>query len=361
MKTIAERRAERVRWTDARLTAELIAAAAGERSALVEFLLDLIEFDHRSLSQKGACSSVFDYCTRRLGYSSSEAGRRIAVARKGEKFSLLLEMRERGDLHLSGAGLLAGLLTPHNHASVLSRAKGGTQAEIERLAAALAPKPPPRDSVRAIRAPALRAQLAPPGISAAVPAAPTGPLPSSSPAMPADLFGVPVVEQPPAPPPTTDAGEELFAVTFAATAETQVLLARATELLRHRFPKGSINDIVNFALKNLLARIDRDLRKPPRPGKPPARGTRRGRYIPEAVKQEAWRRDGGQCAFVAADGTRCASRAWLEFDHAVPYALGGSSVDAANIRPYCRPHNAWAAKQTFGPWTGGIMKPQNTS
>lgn len=383
MKTIAERRAERACWSDARLTAELLKAAAGERSSLIELLLDLVEFDHRSLSQKGAYPTLFAYCTRKLGYSSSEAGRRIAVARKSEKFPLLLEMIERGELHLSGAAMLTGLLTPSNQAEVLRRAKGRTQDEIARLAAALAPKPRPRDSVRPIRAPALRAEIAaaqiPDDIAGPVPApvpmtgpapiagpAPSSiPLPPSVPALPVepDLFGNPI--PPPAPEPPDEA--ELFEISFPATAETKSMLARAGELLRHRFPKGELNDIVNFALKNLLARIDRDLRKTPRARKPhpasasgsdgaprPERASR-GRYIPETVKQEAWRRDGGQCAFVAADGTRCSSRAWLEFDHAVPYALGGSSSDAANIRPYCRPHNAWAAEQIFGPRPGGSM------
>ena len=110
MKTIDDRRGERKKWSDERLTLELANAAAGERGSLVELLLDLVEFDHRSLSQKGAHHTLFDYCTRRLGYSSSEAGRRIAVARKGETFPMLVEMIERGELHLSGAAMLAGLL-----------------------------------------------------------------------------------------------------------------------------------------------------------------------------------------------------------------------------------------------------------
>ncbi|MDP3542184.1 MAG: hypothetical protein Q8T11_06890 [Elusimicrobiota bacterium] len=293
MPTIKERRAERERWSDERLTASL-AAAVGERSSLVELLLDLVEFDHRSLCQKGAYHTLFDYCTRKLGYSSSEAGRRIAVARKSEKFPLLLEMIERGELHLSGAAMLAGLLTPGNHAEVLRRAKGRTQDEIGRLVAALAPKPAPRDRIRALSAPAFAAAApaapapatpasAAPAPAASAPAAPApaarvhaAPIPTSSvpaipilaapAAIPAALTAVPLpaVSAPPEPPeslpaqPAASAGvppepkprepsEELFLVSFPATLETRELIERAKEVLRHRIPKAELDKIFNKA------------------------------------------------------------------------------------------------------------------
>ncbi|MCR4294302.1 MAG: hypothetical protein NUW21_02115 [Elusimicrobia bacterium] len=376
MQTIQERRAERARWSDERLTAELANAAAGERSSLVELLLDLVEFDHRSLCQKGAYHTLFDYCTRKLGYSSSEAGRRIAVARKSEKHPLMLEMIDRGDLHLSGAAMLAGLLTPENHAEVLRRAKGRTQDEIGRLVAALAPKPAPRDRIRALSAPPEAAGLSSPPAAAPVPAAPAPAAPTPAPSAPAAIpAAIPAVPKPlpagsatlpapaagvPAEPKPREPSEELFLVSFPATRETRELIERAKEVLRHRFPKAELDKIFNLALKTLLARVDRDQRKPRRAVLAPA-SPKRTRYVPEAVKRESWRRAGGQCVFIAEDGTRCASRAWLEFDHKVPYALGGSSVDSANIRVYCRAHNAWASEQIFGPRPGGKMKPYDTS
>lgn len=339
MKTINERLAERATWTDERLTMDLANAASRERSSLVELLLDLIEFDHRSLSQKGAYHTLFDYCTRKLGYSSSEAGRRIAVARNGEKFPLLLEMIDRGKLHLSGAGMLAGLLTADNHAEVLKRANGRTQEEIGRIAAALAPKPSPMDRIRVVSVPLAAVELSVPAASPPALLSQDAPRDNATEMKPV---------------------EATYAVTFAATQETHDRLQRAQELLRHRFPRGDLDRIFNLALKTLLDGLDRDLRKPAKPRARKA-ASRRSRHIPETVKQRSWERAGGQCAFVAEDGTRCASRAWLEFDRATPYALGGSSVDPSNIRLYCRSHNAWASRQIFGPWTGGKMKPQNTS
>ncbi|MDD5657597.1 MAG: HNH endonuclease signature motif containing protein [Elusimicrobia bacterium] len=69
------------------------------------------------------------------------------------------------------------------------------------------------------------------------------------------------------------------------------------------------------------------------------------RRIPQSVKDEVWARDGGRCAFVSAGGKRCDERDGLEFDHVVPWAMGGRSHDPRNIRLLCRAHNrlrAWA-------------------
>jgi len=53
--------------------------------------------------------------------------------------------------------------------------------------------------------------------------------------------------------------------------------------------------------------------------------------IPEKVRIEVWRRDGGQCA-------RCGSRERLEYDHIVPVTKGGSNT-ARNIELLCEDCN----------------------
>ena len=53
--------------------------------------------------------------------------------------------------------------------------------------------------------------------------------------------------------------------------------------------------------------------------------------IPESVRIEVWRRDGGKCA-------RCGSREKLEYDHIVPISKGGSNT-ARNIELLCEKHN----------------------
>lgn len=53
--------------------------------------------------------------------------------------------------------------------------------------------------------------------------------------------------------------------------------------------------------------------------------------IPEKVRIEVWRRDGGKCV-------KCGSREKLEYDHIVPVSLGGSNT-ARNVELLCEKCN----------------------
>jgi hypothetical protein len=65
------------------------------------------------------------------------------------------------------------------------------------------------------------------------------------------------------------------------------------------------------------------------------------------VRDEVWRRDGGQCAFIGSTGHRCTSRHQLQLHHFHPFALGGPPL-AANLSLRCRAHNLHAAEQDYG-------------
>jgi len=69
--------------------------------------------------------------------------------------------------------------------------------------------------------------------------------------------------------------------------------------------------------------------------------------VTNATRRAVAARDGLQCSWVDAQGRRCASRAWLEYDHRQPRGKGGSS-DAHNVRIFCRAHNQFAAEQAYG-------------
>lgn len=53
-----------------------------------------------------------------------------------------------------------------------------------------------------------------------------------------------------------------------------------------------------------------------------------GRMIPQSVKDAVWRRDEGKCVF-------CGSQENLEFDHIIPFSLGGSNT-YRNIQLLCQ-------------------------
>jgi 5-methylcytosine-specific restriction endonuclease McrA len=127
--------------------------------------------------------------------------------------------------------------------------------------------------------------------------------------------------------------------------ETHDKLRRVRDLLRHAIPNGDVAAVFDRALTVLLADLERAkiaATTQPRAGQPPKSGSR---HIPTGVRREVWKRDGGQCAFMGAEG-RCTERGFLEFHHVKPYAAGGTA-EAQNIQLRCRAHNLYEAEQYF--------------
>lgn len=59
--------------------------------------------------------------------------------------------------------------------------------------------------------------------------------------------------------------------------------------------------------------------------------------IPEAIRSEVWRRDGGRCV-------QCASKQNLQFDHIIPVSQGGAT-SVANLQLLCQPCNGAKGKK----------------
>ena len=67
--------------------------------------------------------------------------------------------------------------------------------------------------------------------------------------------------------------------------------------------------------------------------------TKESRYIPSAIKNYVWQRDGGRCNYMNHQIKRqCNSTYMLQVDHIQPFAYGGSSK-AENLRLSCAAHN----------------------
>jgi hypothetical protein len=142
---------------------------------------------------------------------------------------------------------------------------------------------------------------------------------------------------------------ERYKVQLTISAETHGKLRRVQDLLRHTVPDGDPAAIFDRALTLLLADLERrKLAKVARP-RQSTRAQAGARYVPADVRREVWSRDGGQCAFVGAQG-RCAEQGFLEFHHVIPFALGGPT-SATNLQLRCRAHNAYEAEIDFGPRT----------
>jgi len=149
--------------------------------------------------------------------------------------------------------------------------------------------------------------------------------------------------------------------------ESHDKLRRLQALLRREIPDGDPAAIFDRALTLLLAKVERTKLgaaakpRPPRPIRPGTdkEGWRRvpaSRYVPGDVKRGVWRRDEGQCGFVAHDGQRCTERTFLEFHHIQPYAQGGPAT-VENISLRCRRHNQYEADLVFGPHRASVKGP----
>src|SRR4249920_3898358 len=129
------------RFTDQQLIARLRDLVRADQALGARLLVHLGEVDARGLYREHAHSSMFGYCVDELQMSAAEAYLRIQAARLSRQFPLVVQLFERGSLHLSAIKLLGPHLTADNHVQLLERASGKNKREIELLVATVAPRP----------------------------------------------------------------------------------------------------------------------------------------------------------------------------------------------------------------------------
>jgi hypothetical protein len=344
-----------------------------ERVRMVEVVAHLAELDTRDVHFRAGHGSLFAYCRDVLGLSEQEAYNRITVARAARRYPVVLQMLEDGSLNLTAARLLVPHLTPDNHVGVLEKARWKTKAQVEELAAALWPRPDVPSFVRKLPLPrpAVDPHSALP--SADIAASPSwlasssdagATLPEGGPSASVEPFETasnshvdgadsspqhPYPAWPPArrPAEVTPLAPDRYKVQVTIGGETLEKLRLAKDLLRHAIPSGDEAVIFDRALTALLSDLAHKkfaASEQPRPAPASRPGSR---TIPAELKRRVWLRDLGRCAFVAATGRRCTERAFLEFHHVEPHALGGEAT-LANIQLRCRSHNAYEARLWFG-------------
>lgn len=116
-------------------------AAAGERTATATLIAVLAEFDARRLYLAEGCSSLFTYCTQVLHLSEHAAYGRIEAARLARRVPEVLDALREGHVTLTTVCLLGPHLTPANQHELLTAARHKSKRDVERLVAAMAPKP----------------------------------------------------------------------------------------------------------------------------------------------------------------------------------------------------------------------------
>ncbi len=320
------------------LLAQIAVAAGRERHATARLVALLAELDARRLYLGAGCASLFTYCTDVLHLSEHAAYGRIEAARASRRFPILLLGLADGSLTLTSVTLLAPHLTDANHRAVLAEARHLRKRAIEALVARLRPQADVPTVVRKLPAPAVAATLT---------AAPRS-APVCQPMNLSDEDGVETPRVPTAGPRSTvvtPLAPERYKIQLTISRHTHDKLRRAQDLLRHAIPTGDLATIIDRALTLLvgdLERVKAAAVEHPRAAQSAAAGAR---HIPAAVRRTVWRRDQGRCAFVGTHG-RCVERAFLEFHHVEPLAVGGpASIE--NIQLRCRAHNIHEAERYF--------------
>lgn len=349
-----------------------------EHQQQAEFLRLLGEMDVRKLYAELGYPSLFAYCTQALGLAEGCAYRRIHAARAARRFPVIYDLIARGETHCAAISMIRPHLADANISTLLPSICQKSKREVELIIAALAPLPDVPDVMRKLP---IRNTTTCPGASCASVASPSpvstalfesvvaagdavvesaghtlGSMaqnlePALQPAT-MDQRMTPLAPAastcitPPAPAEDqhiTPLSPTRIKFQFTASEEFREKFARAKALLWHKYPDGDFERIFSDALDALLAKKD-----PSRRGLRVTRDVASGRHVPAQIKRRVWMRDGGRCQFVAKSGQRCGATAALEFDHIQPFAHGGSSTDADNIRLLCRTHNQWRAQTQRG-------------
>ncbi|PCI40300.1 MAG: hypothetical protein COB53_01495 [Elusimicrobia bacterium] len=323
--------------SDDELITALDSAIQSERKNSARVIALLAEVNARRAHEPRGFSSLFAMCVQKFGYSEGAALRRIYAAKAVQEYPVLLSLLSKGKISLAVIGLIRTHLCRENFDQLIDQTSGKTTREVQRIVASLDPRPEVRERSRFLGRPPKRAlPESASNLESLLPGSQSVPLEGSR--VRASAAKTSDTQQ-------RGAEPSLVHFSFTGTESLAARIDRAKQLLRHRFPRGTLEEIFDASIESLLDRCDpsrriarKALRPAPKKFVRPERD-KRSRHIPQAVKEEVWLRDGGQCAFVPAEGDRCTARSWLEYDHIIPWAVGGKSDDAGNIRLLCRNHN----------------------
>jgi hypothetical protein len=376
--------------SDRELLARVKALVAQERATTLDILAHLNEVERRRLHLGLGYPSLFEYCTRHLGYSKSAAGRRIHAARCVRDYPEVYGLLEKNEVNLITVSLIASILTESNAKDLIAKVRGKTQGEVEEIVATYRPPVSMRDRARPVCV-AVAEPVAgrPVNSGQGCSITPTGGSEISPNAAAASHAGgqsqagtepqalqkastQPSDEHPASPTPCI---ERKFLVQFVASAQFMQKFERAKALLSNRTDTPSYETVLEAALDEFLKDHDpetRDQRREARKekveskAKPANCGGRRllqsqsgrgdaqpdpneepSRHIPASARDAVFKRDKGRCTYVGSNGIRCGATHHLQIDHIIPYARGGTG-SLTNLRLLCERHNKHEAERVYG-------------
>jgi hypothetical protein len=399
--------------SDNELLAQIEKIRRREHLSTLEILTHLNEIERRKLHLKLGYSSLFDYCVKHLRYSTSGAGRRVAVARCIARHPEVLDMLRSRTLTVTGVALVASVLRDDNKAEILRSIQNKTQPEIDAIAARYRPPIAMRDRVKPVTVRVLRPRdPVREGFRGLCSAQAAGTCERSGDLTPAEGAcetnealtlakgaceksnyshngsGLERGDSVTGSHASSNTGrgrlEQKLLIQFLANKDFMKKYEEVRALLSQRLSDTSFENVFGALINEFLERHSpawkkarRDKRRnvgsggaksapektrspagkrtherPCSEAKTATRPQARSRHIPAAVRDEVFVRDKGRCTYVGKTGRRCRSAQALQIDHVEPFTRGGTNT-AANLRLLCAKHNRLAAENLFGP---GYMK-----
>jgi 5-methylcytosine-specific restriction endonuclease McrA len=329
--------------SDDELLRGMVGLVSNERRALASMLAHLVEVEARRLHLKIGCSSMFDYCLRRLALSEGEAFRRVTAAGMARRFPIVFELVAKGDLHLTALCMLRDFVSAENHRELFELTSHRTKREVEELLAKRAPRADVSSLLRRLPAPRQSSTQTWPVTGGAASAVGNPAALSSEPA-PSPPTLAPENRVPAA---VTPLREDRYRLQLNTSQALKEKLELARDLTSHSNPGGDLAVVVERALDLLIDRMQRQRFAQTKSARPNTESPPGSRHIPNSTRRAVVARDGLRCTYVAPDGQRCESRRFLQLHHEHAWARGGGS-DASNIRVLCTAHNQLLAEEEFG-------------
>lgn len=354
--------------SDTRLRSDLAELLTAGYRTEARIIAHLAEVEQRKIHLKDGSESLYDYCTRVLRLSNSEAFHRITAARIARQFPLVFSLIDQRQLHLTAVCLLRDYLTPENHRELLHEAAHKTKWQVQELLARRFPRPDVESRVRKLPAarpaatpsidpqcaPSLPAPL-PSNLVVQLPEIRTFPAPGTSTPL---SRSTPVQTRTPVPTRIEPLSEARYRIQLNASASLKEKLDRLRALTSHSNPSGDIAVLIERALDLALEKVEKQrFAATDRPRATPRvfsqtklsgqKSERRRAHVPNAVVREIAERDEFRCTYRGTNGRRCTARAFLQVHHELPWAHhGDETVD--NLRLLCAAHNQLLAERDFG-------------
>lgn len=262
--------------TDKTLLNDTKFLAARERELLTKLLHHLKEIDKRKLYSDLGYRSMFDYCVRDLGFSEGSAHRRIQGARLLADLPQIEEKIENGLLNLSNISKAQQFFNQHDvektddKVAILEQLENLSAREGDKMLFALSGEEP-SEKERKKRV-----------------------------------------------------SESKTRLSFVLNDET---LAKCEELKSLLGKNLSMEELINYMLEISIEQVEKKKFKITSSPKVLPPTSKVNRVINAATKRDVYLRDDKKCV-------KCGGRHRLNFDHQIPFALGGTS-DKSNIRLLC--------------------------